>query len=253
MTEALQAVQTYDCGGVVQPPVASYSVNNTSGCAPLTVNFNSTSTGNGLSYSWSFPGGNPTTSNIAAPSVTYNTAGTHTATLTVTNAGGSDTYQTNITVNSNSTPPTITQNGSILTASSGSTFQWYINGDPITGATGQTYTITQNGAYTVIATDANGCVSPVSAPVFTNVSIEENEVVLFSVYPNPTSGSLMVNWNTNDRATVKVLDMQGRVLRLVNDIQSGSTLDIQSLASGIYIIDIEVGKENRNFKIQKIN
>lgn len=251
--KALQAVQTYDCSGVTPPPVASYSANNTSGCAPLTVNFNNTSTGNNLTYSWDFPGGTPSTSNLASPTVTYNTPGTYTATLTVTNPGGSDSYQTNITVNAFSTPPTITQNGAVLTASPGVTFQWYINGNPITGATSSTYTVTNNGAYTVVATDANGCVSPVSAPVFTNVSIEEKDLVLFSIYPNPTSGILTIAWNKNETASVKVVDMQGRVLKQLNEIQSGNTLDIRDLATGIYIVDIEVGKEKRNFKIQKVN
>lgn len=251
--KALQAVQSYDCGVAVTPPVASYLANNTSGCAPLTVNFNNTSTGNNLTYSWDFPGGTPSTSNLASPTVTYNTPGTYTATLTVTNPGGSDSYQTNITVNVFSTPPTITQNGAVLTASPGVTFQWYINGNPITGATSSTYTVTNNGAYTVVATDANGCVSPVSAPVYTNVSVEENEIVFFTVYPNPTSGSLTVNWNNNELATVKVLDMQGRILKLVYDVPSGSILDIQKLVSGIYIIDLEVGNVKRNFKIQKTN
>lgn len=251
--KALQAVQSYDCEVAVTPPVASYLANNTSGCAPLTVNFNNTSTGNNLTYSWDFPGGTPSTSNLASPTVTYNTPGTYTATLTVTNPGGSDSYQTNITVNAFSTPPTITQNGAVLTASPGVTFQWYINGNPITGATSSTYTVTNNGAYTVVATDANGCVSPVSAPVFTNVSIEEKDLVLFSIYPNPTSGILTIAWNKNETASVKVVDMQGRVLKQLNEIQSGNTLDIRDLATGIYIVDIEVGKEKRNFKIQKVN
>ena len=43
------------------------------------------------SYSWSFPGGTPATSSDANPVVTYNTPGTYEATLTVSNANGSNT------------------------------------------------------------------------------------------------------------------------------------------------------------------
>jgi PKD repeat protein len=43
------------------------------------------------SYFWSFPGGSPATSTEADPDVTYNTAGIHPVTLTVTNGAGSET------------------------------------------------------------------------------------------------------------------------------------------------------------------
>ncbi len=43
----------------------------------------------GLTYSWEFQGGSPSTSASKSPTVTYNTAGTFSAKLTVTNANGS--------------------------------------------------------------------------------------------------------------------------------------------------------------------
>jgi PKD repeat protein len=80
-------------------------VNNTSVCAPLadfyaetpqvcvnsTVNFfDDTNLADATSWSWSFPGGNPSTSNSQNPSVQYATAGTYEVTLTVSNANGSN-------------------------------------------------------------------------------------------------------------------------------------------------------------------
>jgi hypothetical protein len=57
-------------------------------------------------YSWSFPGGNPSTSSLATPgNVIYNTAGTFTATLTVTdNAGLTDPNPPSRTITVNPTP-----------------------------------------------------------------------------------------------------------------------------------------------------
>jgi len=55
-----------------------------------TVSFTDNSTCDPTSWSWSFPGGTPSTSNSQNPVVTYNTAGTYSVTLTATNAGGSD-------------------------------------------------------------------------------------------------------------------------------------------------------------------
>lgn len=70
-------------------PVANFTANVTSGCAPLIVNFTSTSTGNPSSYQWNL--GNGVTPTIANPSTSYNTPGTYTVTLTVSNGSGSNT------------------------------------------------------------------------------------------------------------------------------------------------------------------
>ncbi|MCW3103262.1 MAG: hypothetical protein JWO09_1702 [Bacteroidetes bacterium] len=59
--------------------------------------------GNPTSWSWSFPGGTPSTSTDSVPVVQYNTPGIYDVTLTVSNASGSvNTTKTNyVTVNSN--------------------------------------------------------------------------------------------------------------------------------------------------------
>lgn len=72
-----------------QAPQASFSSNSTSGCAPFTVEFNSTST-DADEHLWTFPGGVPETSTEADPTVTYLNPGNYPVSLTVTNAVGSD-------------------------------------------------------------------------------------------------------------------------------------------------------------------
>lgn len=71
-----------------QMPLARFSVNSTSGNS---LTFNNESSGTPASYSWNFPGGNPSTSTLSDPSVSYATSGTYTAVLTVTNESGSST------------------------------------------------------------------------------------------------------------------------------------------------------------------
>ncbi len=72
---------------------SNFTSNVVSGCAPLQVNFTSTSTGNGLTYLWNFgvPGA---TSTAANPSYTYTGQGQFTVTLRVTDNNGCQVTET---------------------------------------------------------------------------------------------------------------------------------------------------------------
>lgn len=88
------------------PPVASFTAVPASPCVGAPATFTNTSTyGPFTSTVWSFPGGTPSSSTAASPTVVYPTAGTYTVTLIVTNAVGTDTIVQ--TVNAiNCVPPT---------------------------------------------------------------------------------------------------------------------------------------------------
>ena len=85
-----------------------------------------------------------------------------------------------VTVNAIPATPTITPDGSLnfcpgapisrlLTSSSATGNQWYMNGSPIGGAVNDTYTATTVGSYTVVVTAA-GCSSAASAAVVVGVN-----------------------------------------------------------------------------------
>ena len=70
-------------------PVANFTVDKTSGDAPLTVQFTDTSTNTPTSWAWDFDNNGSTDSTLQNPQFTYLTAGTKTVTLTAANAAGS--------------------------------------------------------------------------------------------------------------------------------------------------------------------
>lgn len=76
----------------VTAPVANFTGTPTSGSLPLLVSFMDTSTGTPTGWSWTFGDiGAGNTSTFRNPSHIYTTPGTYPVTLTVSNAGGSDT------------------------------------------------------------------------------------------------------------------------------------------------------------------
>lgn len=86
------------------PPQAEFSYQQSGDCIPVNVTFTNESSPNATSFAWSFPGGNPSASNLENPSVTYNSAGTYDVTLIAYSGGGSDTSTWNGLVTVGSVP-----------------------------------------------------------------------------------------------------------------------------------------------------
>lgn len=122
---------------------ASFTSSTTNVCKGATVQFNSTSTGNPApnTYSWTFPGGTPSSSTLSNPVVTYYINGSYGVTLTVGNGLTTNTITANnyITVTSVLPAVTITGNTEICEGAaatfvaSGSNlgspiFTWTVNG-----------------------------------------------------------------------------------------------------------------------------
>lgn len=73
-----------------QSPTADFTANVTEADVPITVNFFDKSMNIPTSWSWTFEGGTPTTSNLQNPIVTYQNPGNYDVGLTVTNPAGND-------------------------------------------------------------------------------------------------------------------------------------------------------------------
>ena len=97
--------------GVVSPPAcapnALFSIDSKVVCQGDTVQFfDETEDGEPDTYAWDFPGGTPSTSSVANPTVIYNQAGTYEVSLTVSNSAGTSTTmrQKAIAIRPNWTP-----------------------------------------------------------------------------------------------------------------------------------------------------
>ncbi len=69
------------------------------------------------------------------------------------------------------------------------------------------------------------------------LGISENKLLSFEMYPNPVSDVLNIQLPTGtDKAEVGVYDYTGRLVSIKTISSNDSTLDVQNISKGIYII-----------------
>ncbi|WP_265580821.1 PKD domain-containing protein [Methanofollis aquaemaris] len=145
------------------PPVASFSMNVASGPVPLAVSFTDHSTNSPTSWSWAFGDGN--VSSQRNPTHVYTTAGTYSATLTATNAGGSDTMSKTVTVNPPPPVASFSMNVAFLSVSfadhstnAPTSWSWTFGDGTTSIEQNPTHVYTTAGTYsaTLTATNAGG-------------------------------------------------------------------------------------------------
>lgn len=143
--------------------------------------------------------------------------------------------------------PVVTYNNQVLSSfDSGLSYQWYLDGTAIPGATSQTYAPTDNGNYTVAVQQFSECpVITSQATSVIDVSVSEiNQVkVSTAIYPNPNKGAFFLTVNTPQRldAQVRITDVSGKLVYTRNQtLNSGDnriTLELE-LPAGVYMTQV---------------
>ncbi len=168
---------------------------------------------------------------------TLTVSGVYNDTLTTASTGCDSIVQLTLTVNVPAVP-VISQTNSVLSTGNYSTYQWYYNGNAVSGETDQSYTINQNGAYYVVVTDANGCSDSSAVYNVINIGLTENAVFEgLSIYPNPVSD--VVNIVFPHPGTFRLTDIRGGEIQSGELSASGSTaLEMSGMAGGVYLLTI---------------
>jgi hypothetical protein len=152
--------------------------------------------------------------------------------------------------------PSIHQIISGLETYSTGPYQWYLNGSPISGAANQQYYYSQNGSYTVQATDENGC-TVLSAPfIVTEVGLESSGLAnSISIYPNPTHSSSYIYFDfVPTDLKFDLFDLSGKICDAAafeSVSESIVLLDLTNLTSGVYFLRVQENDLEIYLKIVK--
>lgn len=216
-------------------PIASISNSGaTTFCAGGSVNLIGT-TGTGYSYQWKQNGSAIT----GATTSSYTATQTGAYTIAITNATSCTATSTamNVTVNPLPSTPVITRTGNVLSTGIFASYQWYLNGIAIIGATNANYTITQNGFYSVKVTNTYTCSNTSNDFAISNITslatytLTEN---LISVFPNPSVKSINLKNTKNAPLNITIENLNGQIV-YQQIIYENASISIPT-TPGMYIV-----------------
>lgn len=163
-------------------------------------------------------------------------------------------FNENINAMVNYFQPSISQNGNVLTCSpSFASYQWYLNGNPIAGATTQLHTITATGTYSVCVIAQGGCT--VCSGNFYSVLTTTGEITdgigPVSLFPNPAQKIINVQADAGFFGQpYHIYDNTGKVVLTGKIITENTCIELGNLSGGIYMF--RVGENiKQTFKVIK--
>lgn len=134
--------------------------------------------------------------------------------------------------------PTITISGNLLSSSSAPNYQWYLNDNPISGATQQTLTPTTLGYYSVAVQGSDNCKSFSNAIEWTLSISQENKSSLI-VYPNPAKNTLNIEAKGQTITYLEITTVTGQKVMNKTISAQEHTIDIEYLSSGAYLLKVQ--------------
>lgn len=240
--------QTIQVSSLSLPAQPSSIIGGTIICPGNTNTYSISNVSGATSYAWTFSGSG--TPSGAGNSATLSPTSSGTLSVTAINAcGNGQAQQLAITVVT-PTQPVISNMGNYLQSSTSTGNQWYLNGQIISGAAGQTITPTLSGNYTVEYTDQNGCTT-ISDPVNFNVivtSIDDDVSGELVIYPNPNNGEFSLYMNRlSEVEQITLHDVAGRSVAMKQAGYGNGRCAIacETISPGFYILSVHLRSPDR--------
>ncbi len=232
-------------------PIANFTSSQTTGCAPLVMEFEDASMPEGTEWNWEFPGGVPSTSTERNPVITYPNPGIFDFSLMVANENGSSSLMETEYIYVAEQPfagfdffiddQTVTF---VNTSTNASSFEWdFGDGSAVSNEVSVEHTFEENGLYLVTLVASNGqCAGAISQNIALNLtSTSEQTIEEFILFPNPTQSELIIRNNQIETTLkeLKIFAVNGQEVLYKSNHESNQKMSIGHLQSGLYFIQFQ--------------
>lgn len=136
--------------------------------------------------------------------------------------------------------------------SSSASFEWTTCGETTVLSTDDTFEPTEDGDYQVTVTDGacettSNCVAvQIEDDALSLSKVEKNVLILF---PNPSTGKVLVEGESLIGGQLNVLDLTGNVVHAETLRANITSVDLSSLSKGVYVFNITAANANYNQKV----
>lgn len=178
-------------------------------------------------------------------SISSQDAGTHTLIATDNVSGQVETIQFDIVQGTNMN---LMMANDTLWASGVNGFQWYLDGQLISGANDNYLVPTTEGSYTV--TNLDGICSSNAFYYDPFLGTPTNEIGSFKMYPNPTSGKVNIVLKENDLPAIyELMEFNGRIIEQGEITEKSTVLDLSGRPAGKYQLKVTHNGNSRTVKV----
>lgn len=145
--------------------------------------------------------------------------------------------------------PVITQNGTVLSSNFASGNQWYLDGNAIKGATGQNYSPTLSGNYTVRINFNSGCTAVSGNFVYIYLGAGNKTDIGLTVFPVPANGQLSVLFaaKTSAEFNLSLISGNGQTIytnkQTINSGNYSTVISTASMPPGTYVLKLILNKK----------
>jgi hypothetical protein len=230
---AFSGLQPITLGWTINPGIG-YTMEMDGSSVPLYYN------SFGAAYPYTFPGSSVTITGFLNPNPGTTNFYYFFYNWQITEGCKSNRVPVTGVVNTAPPVPIINTAGTVLSSTAPTSNQWYLNGNPIPGATGVSHDMALTGAglYTVVVTAPNGC-STSSLPYLYSSIGEGFANAGISVYPNPAADYITVEFPaTPQEAELIIYNQLGSEVARHFMNQSKNRISLP-FAPGSYLMELQ--------------
>ncbi len=221
-------------------------------CSGGVTYFTDTSDGSPDSWSWDFGDGSMPVSE-QNPAHTFLDTGTYVVRLTVTSGAETSVYAGAVLIElpTIASPAIVLDNNQLRSTAFSENYQWYLDAQPIAGATDYFLTnFSAPGAYHIEIWN-NQC--RLASPPYVVTGLDD-PLSSLHIFPNPFENSLIIETKEKGPVQVTVLDITGKPVYIQSfaNVAGRVVLDTSGFKEGLYLLSVEQRNNQETIRIIKL-